>query len=282
VIRPGCWGLLLLLATATVHAKPPHQTAYLSFAADRHEYQTGDTALLSWSSVNARFCQASGDWSGKMATEGVFRTPPLDGSKSYNLKCNSQGGGVERTVQVTVTAPASTEPTPTPTPTPAPTPTLAFTASDTAIANGSSTTLSWYSENATDCSASGGWSGARNASGSESVGPIHAGSTYSLTCTGPGGSVVEMLRVSVMSAISISWVAPSENVDGTTLTDLSGYRIYFGTGSRSYSDVVEVMDPTATSHALDLTSGDYHIAMTALDSDGNESAYSNEIRRSAP
>ena len=85
-----------------------------------------------------------------------------------------------------------------------------------------------------------------------------------------------------MSAIRISWTAPTENVDGSILTDLVGYRIYYGAESRTYSDTVELMDPRATSYALDLSSGDYHVAMTAIDADGNESAYSNEVLKSAP
>ena len=35
----------------------------------------------------------------------------------------------------------------------------------------------------------------------------------------------------------------------------------------------------ANSHTLELPSGDYYLAMTAIDAQGNESAYSNEIVR---
>jgi hypothetical protein len=90
------------------------------------------------------------------------------------------------------------------------------------------------------------------------------------------------LKVSVVSAISIGWNAPTENIDGSTLTDLAGYRIYYGSLSGSHTNMVEVMDPTATTHTIDLRSGDHHVAMTALDLDGNESAYSNEIQKTAP
>jgi hypothetical protein len=66
------------------------------------------------------------------------------------------------------------------------------------------------------------------------------------------------------------------------LTDLSGYRIYYGSESRNYSDQVEINDATASSHTLSLSSGDYFVAMTALDRDGNESAYSNEVVKTSP
>ena len=85
------------------------------------------------------------------------------------------------------------------------------------------------------------------------------------------------ISVAVIGPVALSWVAPAENVDGSPLVDLNGYRIYYGDASRNYSDMVDVVNPTATSHTLSLASGDYYVAMTALDGDGNESAYSNEV-----
>ena len=88
--------------------------------------------------------------------------------------------------------------------------------------------------------------------------------------------------VGALGEVSISWVPPSENVDGTPLTDLASYRIYYGSMSRSYTDSIDIQDPTATSHAFAVASGDYYVTMTALDQNGNESAYANEIVRSVP
>lgn len=92
---------------------------------------------------------------------------------------------------------------------------------------------------------------------------------------------MEMLTVETLNAVTLEWAAPAENVDGTPLTDLAGYRIYWGQTSRNYTDVVELNDPYTTSHTLNLASGDYHVAMTALDQDGNESGYSNEVVKTA-
>jgi hypothetical protein len=91
-----------------------------------------------------------------------------------------------------------------------------------------------------------------------------------------------MVSVSAIGEIQISWVAPTENVDGTPLTDLASFRIYYGPDSRAYSNSVDVMDASATSYALNAASGDYYVTMTALDAEGNESAYANEILRSVP
>ena len=170
-----------------------------------------------------------------------------------------------------------TEPDPDPDPVPGVAPELTFTAGASVIADGGSVTLNWSATNATSCTASGGWSGSQQTSGTLLVGPLTQNTTFSLTCSGDGGNVIEMLMVSVEGQLALSWTAPTENVDGTPLTDLAGYRIYYGDSSRDYSDMADVADPVATTHSITLISGSYYVAMTALDADGNESAYSNEV-----
>jgi hypothetical protein len=451
-------GLSACLAAGSVQAKKPDHaggpggpnetTAILSFSSDQTAYQMGESAQLSWYSEGTRFCQASGDWEGRFDVAGAFWTPPLDGPKTYYLKCTAPGGGVDGTVSVSVLAPEpapAPEPDPLPDPTPAPAPvvsfeamdpaviagdsttlqwtasdadgclagdgwsgsygpsgsqlvgpldadttfsmtcsgaggstsasvmvavsapapepapvpTVAFTAADSELAAGASTmlswtstdadgcqavsgwtgtfgpsgsqsvgpiqtsttysisctgaggsasastqvtvvppptvalssasaevnaggstTLTWSSKYADTCQASGGWSGVKSVTGSELVGPIDGATTFSLSCSGTGGNAVQMVSVSALGEISISWVAPTENVDGSALTDLDSYRIYVGDQSRSYDNTIEVTDATATSHTFTAASGDYYITMTALDRDGNESAYANEILRS--
>jgi hypothetical protein len=89
-----------------------------------------------------------------------------------------------------------------------------------------------------------------------------------------------MITVNVNAVLNVSWVAPTENNDGTPLNDLDGYRIYYGDTSGVYAAPVEVTDITATSIALSLPSGSYYVAMTAMNRNGDESGYSNEVRRS--
>jgi hypothetical protein len=93
---------------------------------------------------------------------------------------------------------------------------------------------------------------------------------------------MQMVAVTSETNVSVSWVAPTQNVDGTALTDLAGYRIYYGSDSRVYEGMREVSDPAAASHSFPATSGDWYITMTALDRDGNESSFSNEILRTVP
>jgi hypothetical protein len=71
---------------------------------------------------------------------------------------------------------------------PPPVPTASINASPAILRSGGTATLAWTSTNATSCTASGGWTGTLATSGSQSVGPLSTNATYSLTCTGAGGS----------------------------------------------------------------------------------------------
>ena len=71
---------------------------------------------------------------------------------------------------------------------------------------------------------------------------------------------------------SLSWGSPGQNTDGTALTDLVGYRIYYGSTASDLSQVAQVTDPLATSFTVtDLVSGTWYFALTAVNSEGVES-----------
>ncbi|HEX7080395.1 MAG TPA: putative Ig domain-containing protein [Gammaproteobacteria bacterium] len=81
-------------------------------------------------------------------------------------------------------------------------------------------------------------------------------------------------------AATLSWTAPTERTDGSPLTDLAGYRVYWGTESGNYTESVEVMSPGVTTHVVEnLGPGTYYFVMTAVDSNGLESEYSNEASK---
>jgi len=66
--------------------------------------------------------------------------------------------------------------------------------------------------------------------------------------------------------------------DANTESDLAGYKVYYGSGSRSYGSSIDVGKVTA--HTLTgLTEGQtYYIAVTAYNKSYSESGYSNEVR----
>jgi len=75
--------------------------------------------------------------------------------------------------------------------------------------------------------------------------------------------------------VSLAWTPPTENMDGTPLTDLAGYKIYAGAASGVYVSAVDLGN--VTTHALDLSPGTHYLAVTAYNVSGDESTYSNEI-----
>ena len=78
---------------------------------------------------------------------------------------------------------------------------------------------------------------------------------------------------------TMSWSAPTTNTDGTPLTNLGGYKVHIGSASKSYQEHVDV-GKTVSYLASNLTDGStYYFAVTAYDTAGVESAYSNEATK---
>lgn len=95
--------------------------------------------------------------------------------------------------------------------------------------------------------------------------------------------IIIFLNASNVSAVvaTLSWYAPTANSDGTILTNLAGYKIYYGMSSRNYSQVIDVGNVT-TYTVTNLTGGiTYYFAATAYNIFGIESAYSNEVSKTA-
>jgi hypothetical protein len=97
-------------------------------------------------------------------------------------------------------------------------PSITFTGSPGSVAQDGSATLQWSTQNVDSCTASGGWDGSQNTAGTMEVGPIAQTTTYTLTCSGPGGSTSESVTVTVDSGnpipeIQFSTDASNVNVD---------------------------------------------------------------------
>jgi hypothetical protein len=75
---------------------------------------------------------------------------------------------------------------------------------------------------------------------------------------------------------NLSWTAPTENTNGTPLTDLAGYHIYYGTSAGAWTSTITILDATETSYVVSgLASGTYYFAVVAFNSEGIDSADSN-------
>lgn len=155
--------------------------------------------------------------------------------------------------------------------------TLKFTAGQTVNANGSVTpVLSWCTEGspasagttcagtggASACAASGDWSGAKAASGSETLPAITSVKSYALACNWPG-----------QDRFTVSWTPPTQRDDGTTLTNLKGYTIYFSTSPTGIPQEIDVTSAGATSQLVGpgLVPGTYYVQIDAYDTAGIQS-----------
>ncbi len=77
---------------------------------------------------------------------------------------------------------------------------------------------------------------------------------------------------------TLSWAPPTTNTDGTELTDLAGYKVYYGTSPGGYETDIDAGN-TTTYTIPDLSPATYYFAVTAYDEMGNESAFSNEVSK---
>ncbi len=121
-----------------------------------------------------------------------------------------------------------------------------------------------------------------------------AGSNGSATAVGVGTTTITSVSGSVSgtaaltvtggSAVTLSWDAPTTMTDGSPLnpsTDVSMYKIYYGTASNTYTQVVNVSNPgtTTITQTLSLPAGTYFFVVTDVDASGLESDYSNEVTK---
>jgi hypothetical protein len=226
------------------------------------------STTLTWQSSNAESCTASGDWSGSRATQGVVTIDSLTEDSTYTLSCSGSGGTAEDSVSVTVDTTALS---------------VTLTADPTSVPTDGSTTLTWESVNADSCTASGDWSGSKDLSGTETIDGLTADSQFTLTCSDADGSASSSVDVTITTGNGtalLSWTPPTQNTDNSALTDLSGYVIYYGTASGSYTETVNIDNPGLTSYQIDnLSAADWYFVITAVNSSNVESAYSAEVSK---
>lgn len=75
---------------------------------------------------------------------------------------------------------------------------------------------------------------------------------------------------------TLSWTAPTENTDGSALANLSGYRIRYGTSAGALTQTIVIDNASVTTYVVeDLAPATWYFAVTAVNSSGSESAYSN-------
>lgn len=75
-------------------------------------------------------------------------------------------------------------------------------------------TITWEAKGVKSCTATGGWAGNKPLTGTETLPAIDRSAIYGLVCVTTDGRIV------------ITWQPPTQNTNGTPLTDLAGFKVY--------------------------------------------------------
>jgi hypothetical protein len=99
-------------------------------------------------------------------------------------------------------------------------------------------------------------------------------STSSPTTASTGANVVA----------NVSWIAPTHNSDGSKITDLAGYYIYYGTSPNNLNESIQVRDPGTTSYTVKkLKSGTtYYFSVVAYTATGISGGASATVSKAIP
>ena len=143
--------------------------------------------------------------------------------------------------------------------------TVTLRANATSATGSMAPVLTWStSPTASSCVASGGWSGSKSASGTQTLPTISASTNYTLTCSWGSGYA------------RVGWIAPTTNTNGSPITNLAGYRVYYGTSTGSLTRVQEVSDVGASFVTVSpLATGTWYFKVKAVNANRTESADSN-------
>ena len=105
-----------------------------------------------------------------------------------------------------------------------------------------------------------------------------------VACSGGDGGLdgsagADGLVSSTFGALGLAWTTPELREDGTILinSEISGYRIYYGSTAGDYQNQIDIDSGSNSAQVSAIPSGTYYAVVTAIDVDGRESLYSDEV-----
>ena len=99
----------------------------------------------------------------------------------------------------------------------------------------------------------------------------------------PPFTITVTQQQSTTGSATVSWDAPTQNTDGSPLTNLAGFEIDYGTSSSDLAQSVQIANPGLSMYVLsDLASGTWYFAVKAYTTTGTESAASNLASKLIP
>ncbi len=71
----------------------------------------------------------------------------------------------------------------------------------------------------------------------------------------------------------LTWTAPTQNEDGSSLTNLAGYKVRYGQSTAALTQFVDIASPSTTSTHIDgLSTGTWYFTVSSYTNTGVESA----------
>lgn len=96
----------------------------------------------------------------------------------------------------------------------------------------------------------------------------------------PAFNIAVNSQGSSTGSATLSWTPPTTTTTGSTLTNLAGYRIYYGTSQSSLSRTVQVSGAGMTRYVIgDLSPATYYFSVRAYTSSGVESSSSSIVSK---
>jgi hypothetical protein len=86
------------------------------------------------------------------------------------------------------------------------------------------------------------------------------------------GTATPVETTTTNGVATLDWMPPTENSDGSVLTNLAGYTVYYGTSPDSLTQSIKITNPGLAAYTVtNLQSGTWYFAVTSYSSAGVES-----------
>jgi hypothetical protein len=83
-----------------------------------------------------------------------------------------------------------------------------------------------------------------------------------------------------LSTATLTWAAPTENTNGTPITNLAGYVISYGNSATALSQTISITNPATLTYTVqNLGTGTWYFAVSSMESDGTISALSSVVSK---
>ncbi len=193
-------------ASVTLSVLP--QRPLVSLVASPTTVRPGQTTTLVVTATVGSTCVPTAFGSGSFvagSSPPQILSGPLISTTTFTVVCSNAAGSATAQTTVIVDNPQVN---------------VSLTATPSTVPVGGTTTLIWSAPDATACTASGGWSGARPISGTVSIASIAAPTAFTLTCTNGASTASSTASVAINpQPISVSLTAsPTSLVSGGTTT----------------------------------------------------------------